>query len=94
MLKINPLYLYGSENPKARNKVHLCMDNGEVLCKRKVQFGEATAVIKKLDGDVMHTEPFVDNSKMLGGPTEVWKFNKCLACEKIYNSLPLVTPNK
>lgn len=87
-LKIQPLYLYGSENPKARCKVHLCDDYGKILCGRKLHWGEVTAEIKLLDGDIMYTIPFGGNSqKQIPSPTYVWKLNKCLVCEKKYNNI-------
>ena len=85
-LKIQPLYIYGSENPKDRNKIHLCNDEGKTLCGRKQRWGEVTAEITSFENGEMFTKPFAGTTNS-SEKTYVWDFNKCTACEKKYENL-------
>lgn len=87
--KITPLYIYGSENPKDRLKVHFADENGRTLCKRTCKWGEVCLEVKGFSEGLVWTVPFIGGRGAMAFPSDIWELNKCSRCEKIYNALPV-----
>ncbi len=77
----NTLYIYGSENPKDNGKIHLCDDDGNVLCGSNIRWGEATAIVEKYEDGKMYTSSFGKKDGNIER-SFLWDSHKCLKCSK------------
>ncbi len=79
------LYIYGSENPKDRGKVHIADETGKPLCGVKIKWGECTAIIERVEPEkdklVLFVSCFSGRNKVIDRCYS-WEFNTCKKCEK------------
>ncbi len=80
---MNPeLYIYGSEHPKDRGKVHIADQTGEPLCKSKIKWGEVTGVIHSIVNDEIYTTAFARPTDKIPSKSFGWMLCRCKKCEQ------------
>lgn len=82
----NKLYIYGSENPKDKGKMHIADADGKCSCGTKIKWGEITAVITKIENKQLYTKPFGRQGE-ISTISLLWNDAKCKECAKIINCL-------
>ena len=88
------LYIYGSENPNDKGKIHICDSKGILFCGTNIIWGEITAIITRVDFSDKSNKPLCEQgfvwSKGFGktrgnelqSPIHNWEENACKKCNK------------
>jgi len=74
-------YVYGSEHPKYKSLLHFCNEDGNILCKRKLRWGEVTAALESIEGNNLKISGF-GNSRNFPSYIYNYKDITCKVCLK------------
>ena len=81
-----PLFIYGSENPKYPSKLHLCDDDGKTLCGVDGYWMEATNDVRNVEdkGETIYVSAHLRQSdgSYLSEKSLLWDFAACKRCKK------------
>ena len=81
MITKKTYYIYGSEHPKYKSLLHFCNQEGIILCKRRMKWGEITGVLESIEGNSLKISEF-GNPKNFPSYIYNYKDITCKVCLK------------